>query len=99
MPASQKTTGLHYRHWVSFASGEEPFAMVLPDRGLYDAFASWLRGQGAQGYSFPREGQDMSINFAHVQRMEVEQVADATAASPLGDAVNPVPLSEPPPLE
>lgn len=103
MPEAQKTVGPHYRHWVSFASGEEPFALVLPDRRLFDAFASWLAGQGkAQGYSFPHEGQDMCINFAHVQRMEVEEVADVAdlpPTAPRGGLVNPVPLKEPPPLE
>src|SRR5262249_4018583 len=68
------------------------------DRRLYDAFASWLRGQGPQGYSFPESGQEMSINFAHVQRMEIEAVADAAAGGPHGSSVNPVPLTAPPPL-
>jgi hypothetical protein len=99
MPEAPKTSARYYRHWVSFASGEQPFALVLPDRRLYDAFASWLRGQGPQGYSFPESGQEMSINFAHVQRMEVEAVADAGTTGPHGSSVNPVPLIEPPPLE
>ena len=98
MPEPQPTAGSQYRHWVSFASGEQPFAIVLPDRRLYEAFASWLRGQGPQGYSFPHGGQEMSINFAHVQRMEVEKVADATSPTAAG-GTNPVPLTEPPPLE
>ena len=93
MPETQRPAGSRYRHWVSFVSGEQPFAIVLPDRRLYDAFAGWLRGQGPQGHSFPHEGQEMSINFAHVQRMEVEEVREGTA---VGD---PVPLTEPPPLE
>ena len=88
-----------YRHWVSFASGEPPFALVLPDRRLYEAFASWLLGKGPQGYSFPTGGQEMSINFAHVQRMEVEPVAKLDAGAPAGAAGNPVPLAAPPPLE
>ena len=71
MPEHRHTTATLYRHWVSFASGEQPFAVVLPDRKLYDAFASWLGGDGPQGHSFPYERQEMSINFAHVQRMEV----------------------------
>ena len=87
-----------YRHWVSFASGEPPFALVLPDRRLYEAFASWLLGKGPQGYSFPTGGQEMSINFAHVQRMEVEPVAEA-AGGTAGGLANPVPLTAPPPLE
>jgi hypothetical protein len=98
MPEAPKTEAALYRHWVSFASGEQPFAIVLPDRRLYDTFASWLRGQGPQGYSFPNEGQEMSINFRHVQRMEVEPVRDAGGAT-RGGAGNPVPLNEPPPLE
>jgi hypothetical protein len=93
MPAAPKPAAPYYRHWISFANGEQPFALVLPDRRLYDAFSAWLRGQGAQGYSFPNEGQEMSINFAHVQRMEVEAVTSG------GGAANPVPLKEPPPLE
>jgi hypothetical protein len=93
MPETPPTAGSHFRHWVSFANGEQPFALVLPDRRLYDAFIAWLRGKGPQGYSFPHEGQDMSINFAHVQRMEVESVRE------VGDAGNPVPLTQPPPLE
>jgi hypothetical protein len=84
-----------YRHWVSFASGEQPFALVLPDRGLYDAFAAWLRGEGPQGASFRHAGQEMSVNFAHVQRMEVEEVAEAGPGSP----GNPVPMTPPPPVE
>jgi hypothetical protein len=98
MPEAPKTAARLHRHWVSFASGEPPFAVVLPDRKLYDAFAAWLRGSGPQGYSFPHEGQEMSINFAHVQRMEVEEVADA-AGPARGGTANPVPLTEPPPLE
>jgi hypothetical protein len=98
MPASAQPGPVRYRHWVSFASGEQPFAIVLPDRLLYDAFAAWLRGGGQGGYSFPSEGQEMSINFAHVQRMEVEQVADVTAGT-RGGLGNPVPLTEPPPRE
>ena len=99
MPQPQQTAGSQYRHWVSFASGEQPFAVVLPDRRLYDTFAAWLRGQGPQGYSFPHGGQEMSINFAHVQRMEVEPVTARDAATPQGPAGNAVPLTEPPPLE
>jgi hypothetical protein len=99
MPEAQKTAGTYYRHWVSFAHGQDAFALVLPDRRLYDAFASWLRGQGPQGYSFPHAGQDMCVNFAHVQRMELEEVASAEAVSPKGGLINPVPLREPPPLE
>ncbi len=97
MPEAAKPADSAYRHWVSFASGEQPFALVLPDRQLYDTFASWLRGQGPQGYSFRHAGQEMSINFTHVQRMEVEAVGEApTTAAGLG---NPVPLKPPPPLE
>ena len=98
MPEAPKPTAPQFRHWVSFVSGEEPFALVLPDRRLYDAFSAWLRGEGPQGYSFPNEGQEMSINFRHVQRMEVEPVG-AVAAGTRGGAGNPVPLIEPPPLE
>jgi hypothetical protein len=98
MPEHRHTTATLYRHWVSFASGEQPFAVVLPDRKLYDAFASWLGGDGPQGHSFPYERQEMSINFAHVQRMEVEQVTDMGDAT-RGGAANPVPLTEPPALE
>ncbi|HKI30562.1 MAG TPA: hypothetical protein VKA46_01625 [Gemmataceae bacterium] len=98
MPEAQKTPALLYRHWVSFASGEQPFAVVLPERRLYDAFASWLHGDGPQGYSFPHEGQEMSINFAHVQRMEVEEVKDASSGTRSGGA-NPVPITEPPAIE
>ncbi len=94
MPQTPQSASSQYRHWVSFVSGEQPFAIVLADRRLYDTFSAWLRGQGPQGYSFPHEGQEMSINFAHVQRMEVEEVRERDAAT--GD---PVPLSEPPPLE
>jgi hypothetical protein len=98
MPDAPMKQASAYRHWVSFVSGEQPFALVLPDRRLYDAYASWLRGQGPQGYSFPNEGQEMSINFAHVQRMEVEAVKDAGTGT-RGGLGNPVPLTEPPPLE
>ena len=99
MAETEKIGVRHFRHWISFAHGGDPFALVLPDRRLYDAYSSWLRGEGGpQGFSFPREGQEMSINFAHVQRMELEEVADATAG-PTGRGSNPVPLSEPPPLE
>jgi hypothetical protein len=98
MPDPAKSGPLLQRHWVSFVSGEQPFAIVLPDRQLYDKFAAWLRGEGPQGYSFPNEGQEMSINFAHVQRMEVERVVDATTAT-RGGMANPVPLVEPPALE
>lgn len=97
MTEAQKTAAA-YRHWVSFASGEEPFALVLPDRRLYDAFSAWLRAQGPQGHSFQHAGQEMSINFAHVQRMEVEAVAEAGDAT-RGGLANPVPLTEPPALE
>jgi hypothetical protein len=97
MAEAQKTPASHYRHWVAFASGEPPFAIVLPDRRLYDAFASWLGGKGTQGYSFPYDGQEMSINFAHVQRMEVEGV-DEAAGTTRGGAI-PVPLTEPPAIE
>jgi len=97
MPEAPKKADLPYRHWVSFVSGEQPFAIVLPDRKLYDNFASWLRGEGPQGYSFPYKGQEMSVNFAHVQRMEVERVMDPEATA--GGGSNPVPLREPPPLE
>ena len=83
---------------MSFASGEPPFALVLPDRRLYDAFVAWLSGKGPQGHSFPRDGQEMSINFAHVQRMEMEEVAEA-AAPTHATGSNPVPLKPPPPLE
>jgi hypothetical protein len=41
----------------------------------------------------------MSINFAHVQRMEVEPVAKLDAGAPAGAAGNPVPLAQPPRLE
>jgi len=92
-------TASQYRHWVSFVSGEQPFAIVLPDRRLYETFAAWLRGQGPQGYSFPHGGQEMSVNFAHVQRMEVEPVADRDATTPRGPAGNPVPITEPPTVE
>ena len=100
MPENDKSASTQYRHWVSFASGEQPFALVLPDRRLFDAFASWIGGTGGpQGYSFPHEGQDMCINFAHVQRMEVEPVADRDATTPRGPAGNPVPITEPPTVE
>jgi hypothetical protein len=98
MPEAPQRAALLYRHWVSFASGEVPFALVLPNRQLYDAYASWLRGAGSQGHSFNTSGQEMSINFAHVQRMEVEAVADGGNATRSGMG-NPVPLTEPPPLE
>jgi hypothetical protein len=98
MAEAQKTGVRQFRHWISFAHGGEPFALVLPDRRLYDAYASWLRGEGKPGFSFPREGQEMSINFAHVQRMELEEVADATAGESSRGS-NPVPLTEPPPIE
>jgi hypothetical protein len=93
-----KSVTLQCRHWISFASGEEPFALLLPDRRLYEAFASWLRGEGAQGYSFPHEGQEMAINFAHVQRMEVEIVKDPDAALSRGDLVVPLTVREPAPV-
>jgi hypothetical protein len=96
MTEAAKTLNLPYRHWVSFASGEQPFAVVLPDRKLYDAFSAWLCGKGPQGFSFPYKGQEMSINFAHVQRMEVEKVVDTEVR---GGGSNPMPLREPPPLE
>ncbi len=101
MPEARDPAGFYHRHWVSFSGGEPPFALVLPDRGLYDAFASWLRGSGPPGHSFLHEGQEMSVNFAHVKRMEVEVVRDAASPSAAGSAgsVNPVPLTEPPPLE
>jgi hypothetical protein len=95
MTGNGKSVTLQCRHWVSFASGEEAFAILLPDRRLYDAFASWLRGEGAQGYSFPHEGQEMSINFAHVQRMEVETVKDPEAAASRGDVTAPLTVGEP----
>jgi hypothetical protein len=99
MPEADKSARTQYRHWVSFASGEPPFALVLPDRRLFDTFASWVGGTGGpQGYSFPHEGQDTCINFAHVQRMEVEEVTEGSD-SPRGGLGNPVPLKEPPPLE
>jgi hypothetical protein len=98
MPEAPKPAASAYRHWVSFASGEEPFALVLSDRQLYDTFASWLRGQGPQGYSFRHAGQEMSINFSHVQRMEVEAVAEGAEGMTAGLG-NPVPLTAPPPLE
>jgi hypothetical protein len=98
MPSAPKSAAPLYRHWVSFANGEPPFALVLPDRRLYDAFASWLRGKAPQGHSFPHEGQEMTINFAHVQRMEVEEVAEASAPGRAASG-NPVPLTPPPPLE
>jgi hypothetical protein len=97
MPESLRTAAPAYRHWVAFVSGETPFALVLPDRKLYDAYAAWLRGQGPQGYSFRHAGQEMSINFAHVQRMEVETVAEGPDAT--GRLANPVPLTPPPPVE
>ncbi len=90
-----KSVTLQCRHWISFASGEEPFAILLADRRLYDAFSSWLRGQGPQGYSFPHEGQEMSINFAHVQRMEVEVVKDPETVGAHGDVLTPLTLREP----
>src|SRR5205823_2207676 len=99
MPEARKTSGPYYRHWVSFAHDADPFALVLGDRRLYDAFTAWVRGQGPQGYCFPHAGQDVCINFAHVQRMEVEEVADAGTVPPGGEPTNPVPLTEPPPLE
>jgi hypothetical protein len=98
MPEAPKTAAPAYRHWVAFANGEAPFALVLPDRKLYDAFSAWLRGQGPQGYSFRHAGQEMSINFAHVLRMEVEPVAEAPDGT-AGGLANPVPLTPPPPLE
>jgi len=98
MPRTPKPAAPLYRHWVSFAGGEPPFALVLPDRRLYEAFSSWLLGKGPQGHSFPHEGQEMSINFAHVQRMEVEVVAGASAPAHAAGS-NPVPLTPPPPLE
>jgi hypothetical protein len=98
MPEASKKAESAYRHWISFVSGESPFALVLADRKLYDAFASWLRGGGPPGYSFHNAGQEMSINFAHVQRMEVELVAEPAAGSK-GGLANPVPLTPPPPLE
>jgi hypothetical protein len=98
MPEAPKKAETAYRHWVSFASGEVPFALVLPNRQLYDAFSAWLRGQGPQGHSFRHAGQEMSINFAHVQRMEVEPVGELADGS-AGGLANPVPLTPPPPLE
>jgi hypothetical protein len=98
MAKAPKKAVTAYRHWVSFASGEAPFALVQPDRGLYDAFAKWLRGQGPQGHSFHNAGQEMTINFAHVQRMEVEEVREQ-ADGTTGGLANPVPLTPPPPLE
>jgi len=95
MSETGKSLTLQCRHWVSFASGGEAFAILLPDRRLYDAFASWLRGDGPQGYSFPHEGQEMSINFAHVQRMEVETVTDPEGAAAKGDPVAPLTVREP----
>ena len=95
MPEHGQSVTLQCRHWVSFASGAEAFAIVLPDRRLYDAFSSWLRGKGSQGYSFLHEGQEMSINFAHVQRMEVEVIKDPEAAASRGDVVTPLTAREP----
>jgi hypothetical protein len=98
MPEPADPTGFSFRHWVSFAGGGPPFALVLPDRRLYDAYAAWLRGEGPQGCSFPHQGQEMSVNFAHVQRMEVEVVRGEEPAGPKAALLDPVPLREPPPV-